>query len=402
MSEYIYPTCKITKEEFNHRHWENEESLNSIAKSLGIFSATLRFHAIHKGLKTRSPEASHKLAIKTGQRRTYTANYSLFENWSKEMAWALGLMASDGNVNQEVNRISFSTMDIELAEKFRNVLEYTENIKKRKTTNVYTVRIYSSKLAHDLVSLGITPAKSLTLEMPNIPQEFLPDFVRGVFDGDGCVSVIDRTRHHRITRLVTSITSASEKFAIELSNQLIKAGLTSSIHSKPPKGVRHTQYIVYLGAHHAIDFYHFLYSDAPRELCLLRKRELFEQYIEQFGNLYANGRLKPGHAPWEKIPCKFEGCNKPAKSLGYCQTHYMQIYRERKYGKQLPKPPLPTCSIDGCTRIARTYKSGICEAHYRRFQREIKRAHPVTKAPTVESVGRQKVMSKAPVTVQGS
>src|SRR3989338_7407870 len=33
----------------------------------------------------------------------------------------------------------------------------------------------------------MSPRKSLTLQMPTIPQKYIGHFVRGYFDGDGCV-----------------------------------------------------------------------------------------------------------------------------------------------------------------------------------------------------------------------
>ena len=43
-------------------------------------------------------------------------------------------------------------------------------------------------MAKDLISLGCIPQKSLRLSsLPNIPQEFMCDFIRGFVDGDGCI-----------------------------------------------------------------------------------------------------------------------------------------------------------------------------------------------------------------------
>ena len=52
--------------------------------------------------------------------------------------------------------------------------------------------------------MGITANKSLTLPFPNVPDEYLASFVRGVIDGDGWV----QTRGY-----VMNVTSASKEFA---------------------------------------------------------------------------------------------------------------------------------------------------------------------------------------------
>lgn len=61
------------------------------------------------------------------------------------------------------------------------------------------VSICSSQLARDLVAHGLTSPKSLTLEFPSIPREFISDFVLGYFDGDGSIWIETKTRKVRIS-----------------------------------------------------------------------------------------------------------------------------------------------------------------------------------------------------------
>lgn len=50
--------------------------------------------------------------------------------------------------------------------------------------------ICNTKMCRDLINLNCTPRKTLTLEYPDdkIPKEYVKDFIRGYFDGDGSVS----------------------------------------------------------------------------------------------------------------------------------------------------------------------------------------------------------------------
>ena len=64
--------------------------------------------------------------------------------------------------------------------------------------------IHSKEIKKDLAELGIGPNKSLTVPFPDIPEEFLPSFVRGVIDGDGWIQK---------TGYVMNVTSASLCFA---------------------------------------------------------------------------------------------------------------------------------------------------------------------------------------------
>lgn len=65
--------------------------------------------------------------------------------------------------------------------------------------------------------------------------------------------------------------------------------------------------------------------------------------------------------------CSVEGCEKPAASKGYCNSHYGKLHR---YGDPLrgraPSNVGKTCSVEGCNRPARV--RGWCSAHYSRWQ----------------------------------
>ena len=52
---------------------------------------------------------------------------------------------------------------------------------------LYCFNFTREKLTRDLSGLGVVPRKSLIVRFPNVPREHLPDFIRGVFDGDGSV-----------------------------------------------------------------------------------------------------------------------------------------------------------------------------------------------------------------------
>ena len=65
------------------------------------------------------------------------------------------------------------------------------------------MRYYSNKLCNDLIKLGCTPRKSLTLEFPDIATNFHRHFIRGYIDGDGCISF--RKNGHRRNLQITIV-----------------------------------------------------------------------------------------------------------------------------------------------------------------------------------------------------
>jgi intein-encoded DNA endonuclease-like protein len=48
--------------------------------------------------------------------------------------------------------------------------------------------IGSQYMCNSLNNLGVTTAKTFTLRFPDIPEKYISHFVRGYFDGDGCIS----------------------------------------------------------------------------------------------------------------------------------------------------------------------------------------------------------------------
>lgn len=113
---------------------------------------------------------------------------------SATKSWLLGLIVSDGHISKNnVLVMRLSSKDIELLEKINKYLGSTYKIqthheydkRTEKTYDLCSLMIYRKQLAIDLKKLGVDNNKSKELKMPNIPKEFIRDFVRGLVCGDG-------------------------------------------------------------------------------------------------------------------------------------------------------------------------------------------------------------------------
>ena len=111
------------------------------------------------------------------------------ERWSPNLAYAVGLLATDGCMSRYTNLIDLTSKDEEQLRNFSKCLGLTLFIGKKSNGHGQTasrVQFKNVIFYEFLLRIGLTPAKSKTLGALKIPKRYFFDFLRGVFDGDGC------------------------------------------------------------------------------------------------------------------------------------------------------------------------------------------------------------------------
>ena len=111
--------------------------------------------------------------------------------WSAEMAYVVGLTATDGCLASGSRGITFKSMDRQLVETYRRLLGRSNKIgtERTKTGSIcYRLQFKDTRLYRWFQSVGVTPRKSLTLGAIEVPDEFFAPLVRGLLDGDGSIS----------------------------------------------------------------------------------------------------------------------------------------------------------------------------------------------------------------------
>jgi hypothetical protein len=110
-------------------------------------------------------------------------------NWSPNFAYALGLLATDGNLSPDGRHFDFTSNDKEQLRNFMNCLGIKVKIgyKKSGYTGKKSPRIQFGdvNLYNFLLTIGFMPRKSKTIGSIDIPPEYFFDFLRGHLDGDG-------------------------------------------------------------------------------------------------------------------------------------------------------------------------------------------------------------------------
>ncbi len=127
---------------------------------------------------------------------------------SEQKAYFLGLLFSDGNVKKDGKRVSIGLIeqDKEILSKFSNLIYGKDKLnyiikKEENHNNCYEFCILSQKINKRLTELGCTPNKSLTLQFPEwlTNKELQRHFLRGYFDGDGCLKFYKNQSTWQIT-----------------------------------------------------------------------------------------------------------------------------------------------------------------------------------------------------------
>lgn len=218
----------------------------------------------------------------------YKVNENFFDKWKPEMAYVLGYLYADGSLEDAPylrgKYIRVTSVDESTIIKIKTWLQSEHKIvalkpnKNQKTKIRYLLRIGSHKLYNSLSKIGLYPNKSLTIRLPEIPTKFVHHFVRGYFDGDGCVNLyLSNGKRQRliIRKLSVIFSSGSKKFLEDLLMMLRKnIPLTQT---KIYKGSRCFQ--LRHSTADSIALFKFLYKNTNNNLFLRRKFDIFLKYF---------------------------------------------------------------------------------------------------------------------------
>ena len=172
--------------------------------------------------------------------------------WSDDMAYLVGLTATDGCLITGRRAINFKSGDRQLVETYLRLLGRTNRVKSQPTKQggvAYFTQFHDSALYGWFGSTGLTPRKSLTIGGLSVPDQFLIPLVRGLLDGDG--SVINKVYRADTGRrsdyyweyLITSFKSASRPHLEWLQTRLLRVtaqmGNLAEMKTKIPRPNRH-------------------------------------------------------------------------------------------------------------------------------------------------------------------
>lgn len=219
--------------------------------------------------------------------------HDIFSKIETELqAYLLGFYAADGNINEKRKtfRIHLQKQDSELVYLYKDIISpdaRTFTVEEHKTTGrngqevnaheSFGVDITSAKLCTDLVNLGMGYNKSYNdLHIPEIPESLVRHFIRGYFDGDGCITIWLSKEKGKSDRVRGKFDICAKSASIL--NEFIKFFATHDIKINLNYLKRDDMYRITTSSKKELEkIYNMLYKDS--NFYLSRKFNKFDHYV---------------------------------------------------------------------------------------------------------------------------
>jgi hypothetical protein len=219
------------------------------------------------------------------RKKKFNENY--FENIDTEdKAYFLGIIFADGCLINDVKRYKYK-LSLKLHTKDRCILE--EFIKKiNGEMDVWThgqrdiceINLSGKKIVTDLINKGVVPNKTFTITYPIIDEYLERHFLRGYFDGDGCIR-ISKDKRDGTERGDLRIVSGSIDMLNKI-NERMNVLFSTSINKLYGPNDKNYKFIGWAGMSDIEKIYYGFYDGS--NLFLQRKYDIFNQVINIITN----------------------------------------------------------------------------------------------------------------------
>jgi hypothetical protein len=200
--------------------------------------------------------------------------------WSASIAYTVGLMTSDGCLQKDGRHIDLTSKDLEQLFNFSKALGRDLTVSNKYSgagQHAYRVQFSDVSYYDFLLAVGLTPAKSKTLGGLIVPDKFYADFLRGLFDGDGCSYGYMDPRWRSSFMFYITFVSASPVFVdyIRSTNSRLVSGLSQGSMRRSSRAWS----LSYAKAD-SHRLFQYMYYDSNC-LCLTRKKTKLSAFVQQ-------------------------------------------------------------------------------------------------------------------------
>lgn len=236
-------------------------------------------------------------------RYSYNKNYFLTIDTPAKAYW-FGFLCADGSITRFYSGEKLRSMSIEVTvkaddeehlHKYLSALESNTPIQRREVYLKSTDKIYTAcrsvvnntHLCWTLIDHGCTPCKSLTLKFPDekdVPKHLISHFMRGYFDGDGCIAQYDSKRQ----KTTVWTLCGTKEFLDGYAAILIANGIYVNRDATLDKRGEHIYELRIHGLENIKNAMEFLYRDSDESIRLDRKYEAYKSMNFIDGRALAN------------------------------------------------------------------------------------------------------------------
>lgn len=263
------PTIDV--DELGRLYVDERLTAEDLAQRIGCSETTVRGRLRTHGLVLRS----------RGPRQ----EESVTQGWTRERAYAIGLIATAGNLSKDGRHFTVTSADPDLLYVLRRSLALQANVRQiGSRVRCYRVQWSDRRFYEWVESIGLSPAKSRSLGALSISDEYFADFARGCIDGDGSIIVYvdryhsDKNPRYVYERLYVTLVSASRLFVDWFRARLLRlVGIHGSISERRSRSNR-PYWVLRYARRESSRLLPWIYYE-PSVPCLARKRARSEPFL---------------------------------------------------------------------------------------------------------------------------
>jgi hypothetical protein len=210
----------------------------------------------------------------------YNENY--FEKIDTEdKAYFLGFLCADGCIQNDKKSYRYQVTlklhnkDKNILEKFVKCIEGEQKLWESKKREIIEIKFSGKKIVNDLERLGVHPNKTFMIKYPIIDETLERHFIRGCFDGDGCIR-ISTDKRDNTKRGDLRIVSGSVEMLNTLNERMNFLFNSNKNKLYGPKN-KNFNYIGWAGMTDIEKIYHGFYFES--NFFLPRKKIIFDEVI---------------------------------------------------------------------------------------------------------------------------
>lgn len=244
-----------------------EELINLYAQTKSVYKMAEHFGVSNQTV-TRAMDF-HGIKRSNNGNRKHHFNDRYFDVIdSQDKAYWLGFIMADGCVYKGTGdtyrlQINLKADDAPHLNKFQQAIgsDYKVSIKEVGGSKVAQLKVNSTVMCLDLIKHGVTERKSLVCQLPSIDESLMSHYIRGYFDGDGCISFTVNDRMRKSFSIVggEKMLKAINKY-LQISLRQVEGKSVHEIYTHDSKKIT--------------DIFEYLYKDAY--VYLTRKKRSYE------------------------------------------------------------------------------------------------------------------------------